>query len=400
MKKTVRDVDVDNKRVIVRCDFNVPLNDAGEITDDTRIVGALPTVEYLLEHGSAVVLLSHLGRPKGEPNPKYSLKPVAAALAERLRRDVWFKSVPTVVDDEIRAKAVSLKSGEVMLLENTRFRKEETDNDETFAGELASLADIFVNDAFGSAHRAHASTVGIARRLPAVSGFLIEKEIRFLGGALENPARPFVAILGGAKVADKIKVIESLLAKADTLLIGGGMAYTFLKSKGYGIGTSIVDENGVGLARSLLEKADRKGVELLLPVDVKAGRDFSNDTESACYGCDAIPPDRMGMDIGPGTTVRFVEKIKLAGTVFWNGPMGVFEMPNFAAGTKAVAEALAESKCVSVIGGGDSAAAAEQFGLAEKMSHVSTGGGASLEFMEGRILPGIAVLEDKEDKTE
>jgi 3-phosphoglycerate kinase len=396
MKKTLRDIDVNGKKVIVRCDFNVPLDETGRITDDTRIVGAMPTIEYLLAHGAAVILLSHLGRPKGEANPKYSLKPVADALTKRLGTEVWFKSVASVVDGEVKDKAASLKSGEVMLLENTRFRKEETANDSEFSKELASLADIFVNDAFGSAHRAHASTAGIASYIPAVSGFLIEKEVKFLGGVLDNPARPFVAILGGAKVADKIKVIENLLTKADTLLIGGGMTYTFLKSKGYEIGTSILDENSVDLAASLLKKAEEKGVELLLPVDVKAGRDFDNDTEAAYYDSDAIPAAWMAMDIGPKTEALFAEKIKSAGTVLWNGPMGVFEMPNFAAGTRAVAEALAEAEGVSVIGGGDSAAAVEQFGLAGLMSHVSTGGGASLEFIEGNVLPCIAVLEDKE----
>ncbi|MDR0357511.1 MAG: phosphoglycerate kinase [Clostridiales Family XIII bacterium] len=396
MKKTLTDIDVNEKKVIVRCDFNVPLDEAGRIADDTRIRGALPTIRYLAEHGAAVILLSHLGRPKGEPNPKYSLKPVADALADRLGAPVWFKSVPTVVDDEVKEKAASLKSGEIMLLENTRFRKEETDNDAAFAKTLASLADIFVNDAFGTAHRAHASTEGIARYIPAVSGFLIEKEVKFLGDALNNPARPFVAILGGAKVADKIGVIESLLAKADTLLIGGGMAYTFLKSEGYEIGKSILDENGIELAASLLKKAKDAGVELLLPLDVKTGKEFDNDTESAYFDSDAIPADRMGMDIGPKTAARFIEKIRSAGTVLWNGPMGVFEMPNFAEGTRAVANALAESKAVSIIGGGDSAAAAEQFGLSGLMSHVSTGGGASLEFIEGNILPCIAALTDKD----
>ncbi|MDR1953537.1 MAG: phosphoglycerate kinase [Clostridiales Family XIII bacterium] len=395
MKKTLRDIDVNGKKVIVRCDFNVPLDEAGHITDDTRIVGAMPTVEYLMNHGAAVILLSHLGRPKGEANPKYSLKPVADALTKRLGTEVWFKSVASVVDEEVKREAASLKAGAIMLLENTRFRKEETANDAEFSKELASLADIFVNDAFGSAHRAHASTAGIASYIPAVSGFLIEKEVKFLGGALDDPARPFVAILGGAKVADKIKVIENLLAKADTLLIGGGMTYTFLKSKGYEIGKSILDADSVDLAVSLLKKAEEKGVELLLPVDVKAGRDFDNDTESAYYDSDAIPADWMAMDIGPKTEALFADKIRAAGTILWNGPMGVFEMPNFAAGTRAVAEAMAEAKGTSIIGGGDSAAAVEQFGLADRMSHVSTGGGASLEFIEGKTLPGIAVLEDK-----
>ncbi|MDR1028538.1 MAG: phosphoglycerate kinase [Clostridiales Family XIII bacterium] len=396
MKKTVRDVDVDGKKVIVRCDFNVPLDGEGRITDETRIVGALPTIVYLLDHGAAVILLSHLGRPKDGADPKYSLKPVADALAARLGRPVWFRSAPAVIDDAVRAEAASLKSGEAMLLENTRFRKEETANDPVFSKDLASLADLFVNDAFGSAHRAHASTAGIAAYLPAVSGFLIEKEVKFLGETLQNPARPFVAVLGGAKVADKIKVIERLLDKADALLIGGGMAYTFLKARGYEIGATIQDETGIGLAASLMERAKEKGFELLQPIDVKAGRTFDNDTESACYDSDAIPADWMGLDIGPKTAALFAERIRGAATVLWNGPMGVFEMPNFARGTEVVAEAMAETRGVSIVGGGDSASAVEQFGLADRMSHISTGGGASLEFIEGKVLPGIAVLEDRE----
>jgi 3-phosphoglycerate kinase len=395
MKKTIRDIDVAGKRVVVRCDFNVPLDENGNITDDTRIVGALPTIRYLVTQGAKVMLLSHLGRPKGAYDPKYSLKPVAADLSCKLGKEVIFKSTAAVVDDEVKAVAADLKSGDVLLLENTRFRKEETDNDPAFAAELASLAEIFVNDAFGTAHRAHASTAGIADHIPAVSGFLIEREVQFLGDALDNPKRPFIAILGGAKVGDKIKVIRNLLTKVDTLIIGGGMAYTFLKSQGYEIGTSILDADSVQLAAALLTEAKEKGVELLLPVDVKAGAAFDNDTETAIYETNAIPADWMGMDIGPKTQAIFAEKIGQAGTILWNGPMGVFEMPNFAVGTRAVAEAMATSGAVTVIGGGDSAAAVEQFGLGEKMSHVSTGGGASLEFIEGLELPGIAVLEDK-----
>ena len=394
MKKTIRDIAINGKKAIVRCDFNVPFDDKGQITDDTRIVGALPTIRYLLDGGAAVILLSHLGRPKGEPDQKYSLKPVADDLSKRLERPVWFESVPVVVDDHVKAHAAALKPGEVMLLENTRFRAEETKNGADFAKDLASLADIFVNDAFGSAHRAHASTAGIADYLPAVSGFLIEKEVRFLGGILEAPERPFVAILGGAKVADKIGVIRNLLSTVDTLIIGGGMAYTFLKAQGYEIGSSILDADSLDLAVQLVQEAKSKGVELLLPVDIKAAVAFENDADAGFYPSDAIPADRMGLDIGPKAQEIFVEKVKSAGTVLWNGPMGVFEMPNFAAGTKAVAEAMAASTAITVIGGGDSAAAVEQFGLAEEMSHVSTGGGASLEYIEGKELPGIAVLEN------
>jgi 3-phosphoglycerate kinase len=395
MKKNIRDIDVNGKKVIVRCDFNVPLDEDGRITDDTRIVGALPAIRYLLEQNASVILLSHLGRPKGTYDAKYSLKPVADDLLARLGGNVQFSSTPAVVDDEVRKVAASLRPGDVLLLENTRFRKEETENDPGFARELAALADIFVNDAFGTAHRAHASTAGIAAYIPAVSGFLIEKEVKFLGDALNQPKRPFLAILGGAKVGDKIRVIRSLLTKADTLIIGGGMAYTFLKAQGFEIGTSILDADSVELAGSLLEEAKDKGVELLLPSDIKTGLTFDNDTESAFCDATDIPPNQMGMDIGPRTQQLFVEKIKSAGTILWNGPMGVFEMPNFSGGTRAVAEAMAASEAVTVIGGGDSAAAVEQFGLAEKMSHVSTGGGASLEFIEGLELPGIAVLAEK-----
>jgi phosphoglycerate kinase len=399
MKKTVRDIDVREKRALVRCDFNVPLDEDGNITDDTRIVGALPTIRYLLEHGAAVILMSHLGRPKGEPKPEFSLKPVAAELTRKLGKDVWFKSVPAVVDGDVKAKAAALNPGEVMLLENTRYVAGETKNDGVFAKELASLADVFVNDAFGSAHRAHSSTAGVADYLPAVMGFLVEKEVKYLGDALSDPKRPFVAILGGAKVADKIPVIKNLLTKADTLIIGGGMAYTFLKAKGYEIGTSLLDADGEELAKSLMAQAAADGVEFLLPVDVVVGDEFKADTPYADYAADAIPADKMGLDIGPETRKLFAERISGAGTVLWNGPMGVFEMDAFATGTKAVAEALAEatekSGAVTIIGGGDSAAAVKKFGLAEKMSHVSTGGGASLEFIEGKELPGVTVCEDK-----
>ena len=394
MKKTVKDINVQGKRIIARCDFNVPMKD-GAITDDIRIVAALPTIKYLVEQGAKVILMSHMGRPDGEPNMKYTLKPVADRLSELLGQEVLFISSPVVVDDEVKAAAEGLAEGQVMLLENVRFRKEETKNGADFAKELASLADIFVNDAFGTAHRAHSSTAGVADYLPAVSGFLIEKEVEFLGNAVENPKRPFVAIMGGAKVGDKIPVIENLLKKVDTLIIGGGMSYTFYKAEGLEIGTSILDKDSLELAPQLLKKAEEAGVKMLLPIDVVVADDFNNDAKSAIVDKDAIPADMMGMDIGPKTVELYKAAIAEAETIVWNGPMGVFEMENFAKGTRAIAEALAESKAVTVIGGGDSAAAVEQFGLADKMPHISTGGGASLEFLEGKILPGVAVLEDK-----
>jgi 3-phosphoglycerate kinase len=395
MKKTVRDIDVKGKRVLVRCDFNVPIDGGGRITDETRIVGALPTIRCLIEQGARTILMSHMGRPDGEVDMTYTLRPVAESLSAHLAREVLFVSSPAVVDDAVRAAASGLAPGDVMLLENLRFRKEETKNDPAFAEELASLAEVWVNDAFGTAHRAHASTAGVAAFLPAVSGFLIEKEVKFLGDAVEHPKRPFVAILGGAKVGDKIPVIESLLSKVDSLLIGGGMAYTFFKARGLEIGLSILDEKHLEMAASLEAKAREKGVALLLPTDVKVAAAFANDAEAEYCDADKIPADRMGLDIGPKTVALFAEKIRAAGTVVWNGPMGVFEMPNFAAGTEAVARALAESEAVTVIGGGDSAAAAERFGCGDKMSHISTGGGASLEFLEGKTLPGLAVIQDK-----
>ncbi|MBQ8563586.1 MAG: phosphoglycerate kinase [Firmicutes bacterium] len=387
-------MNVQGKRVIVRCDFNVPMKE-GVITDDIRIVSALPTIRYLVEQGAKVILMSHMGRPDGEPNMKYTLKPVADRLTELLGQEVLFVSSPVVVDEDVKAAAAGLAEGSVMLLENVRFRKEETKNGADFAKELASLADIFVNDAFGTAHRAHSSTAGIADYLPAVSGFLIEKEVEFLGNAVENPKRPFVAIMGGAKVGDKIPVIENLLKKVDTLIIGGGMSYTFYKAEGLEIGTSILDKESLELAPALLAKAEAAGVKMLLPIDVVVADDFNNDAKSAIVDKTEIPSDMMGMDIGPKTVELYKAAIADAETIVWNGPMGVFEMENFAHGTRAIAEALAESKAVTVIGGGDSAAAVEQFGLADKMTHISTGGGASLEFLEGKVLPGVAVLEDK-----
>ena len=394
MKKTIKDMEVKGKHALVRCDFNVPIKD-GVISDDIRIVSALPTIRYLMEGGAKVILMSHLGRPDGEPKKEFTLAPVAERLSQLLGTEVKFVSSDAVVDDKVREAAAALEDGQVMLLENLRFRKEETKNGADFAKELAQLGDFFVNDAFGTAHRAHASTAGVADYLPAVSGFLIEKEVEFLGNAVENPRRPFVAIMGGAKVGDKIPVIENLLKKVDTLIIGGGMAYTFFKSQGLEIGTSILDKENVELAAELLKKAEAAGVKMLLPVDCVCGKEFKNDTEYGVYPKENIPADMMGLDIGPKTAELYRQAVADAATVVWNGPMGVFEMPNFAKGTRAVAEALADSGAVTVIGGGDSAAAAEQFGLADKMTHISTGGGASLEFLEGKVLPGIAVLEDK-----
>lgn len=394
MKKTVRDIDVAGKKVLVRCDFNVPMKD-GEITDDIRITSALPTINYLVENGAKVILMSHMGRPKGEAKPEYSLKPVADRLSQLLGKDVIFAASDVVVDDSVKAAADALQDGDVMLLENVRYRKEETKNEEPFTGQLASLGEIFVNDAFGTAHRAHCSTAGLAEYMPSVSGFLIEKEVKFLGDALEDPARPFVAIMGGAKVGDKIPVIENLLKKVDCLIIGGGMSYTFFKAMGYEIGTSILDEESIGLASELMQKAEDAGVKLLLPVDTVCAEEFSNESKKAVFDRDKIPADMMGMDIGPKTIEIYKEAIADAKTVVWNGPSGVFEMPNFAEGTKSIAAALAASDAVTIIGGGDSAAAVEQFGYADKMTHISTGGGASLEFLEGKALPGIECLEEK-----
>lgn len=394
MKKTVRDIDVSGKKVLVRCDFNVPMKD-GRITDDIRITSALPTIRYLVENGAKVILMSHMGRPKGEAKPEYSLKPVADRLSELLAKDVIFAASDVVVDDTVKAAADALEAGDVMLLQNVRYRKEETKNEEPFTGQLASLGEIFVNDAFGTAHRAHCSTAGLAEYMPSVSGFLIEKEVKFLGDALEAPERPFVAIMGGAKVGDKIPVIENLLKKVDRLIIGGGMSYTFFKAMGYEIGTSILDEESIELASQLMQKAEQAGVELLLPVDTVCAAEFSNDADKAVFDRDKIPADMMGMDIGPKTIDLYKKAIADAKTIVWNGPAGVFEMSNFAEGTRAIAEALAAGDAVTIIGGGDSAAAVEQFGFADKMTHISTGGGASLEFLEGKALPGIECLEEK-----
>ena len=392
-KKTIEDIDVSGKKVLVRCDFNVPLDENKNITDETRINAALPTIKYLLEHKAAVILCSHLGRPKGEFNMKYSLAPVAKRLSEKLGFEV--KLAKDVIGPDAKKLAAEVKPGEAVLLENVRFHAEEEKNDPAFAKELASMADIYVSDAFGTVHRAHASTAGVAEYLPAVAGFLIGKELNFLGKAVTNPERPFVAILGGAKVKDKIGVITNLIEKVDTLLIGGGMAYTFMKATGGEIGNSLCDEERLGLALELLDKAKAKGVKLLLPVDNVCGKEFNNDTEQMVCESGKIPEGWEGLDIGPKTVELFSKEIKAAKTVVWNGPMGVFEMPNFAKGTLAIATAMAESDATTIIGGGDSAAAVTQMGLAGKMSHISTGGGASLEFLEGKTLPGVAALNDK-----
>ncbi len=428
-KKTVKDIDVKGKRVLVRCDFNVPLKD-GAITDDKRIVGALPTIKYLLENGAKVILCSHMGKPHAvlsenfsltkkekakiealpeaeraeaeakmlekaakEDPVKFTLRPVADRLNEYLSGKVTFAT--DIIGPDAKAKAAALSEGEALLLENVRFDKRETKNDPEFAKELASYAELFVNDAFGTAHRAHASTAGVTDYIPGVSGFLIEKELTVMGGALENPARPFVAILGGAKVSDKIGVIENLIEKVDTLIIGGGMAYTFFRAMGNSVGTSICEEDKLDLARELMAKAREKGVNFLIPVDNVIGREYDENTTYMRIYSDSIPDGWMGLDIGSTTQELYAKTIRGAGTVIWNGPMGVSEWDNFAAGTEAVAKAIAETDAISIIGGGDSAAAVKKLGYADKMTHISTGGGASLEFLEGKVLPGIACLQDK-----
>ncbi len=428
-KKTVEDIAVQGKRVLVRCDFNVPMKD-GKIADDKRIIGALPTIKYLLDNGAKVILCSHMGKPHSiftegfglskkekkavealpeneraaatekylkkaaeEDAQKFTLKPVADRLNELLGDKVTFAA--DIIGADAKAKAAALNNGEAVLIENVRFDARETKNDAAFAKELASLAEIFVNDAFGTAHRAHASTTGVADYLPAVCGYLIQKEISVMGKALEDPARPFVAILGGAKVSDKIGVIENLIEKVDTLIIGGGMAYTFFRAKGYAVGTSLCEEDKIELADSLIKKAEAKGVKFLLPIDNRLGREYDENTESQIVDSYAIPEGWMGLDIGPKTEVLFADAVKNAGTVIWNGPMGVSEWKNFASGTESVAKAVAESGAISIIGGGDSAAAVQKLGYADKMTHISTGGGASLEFLEGKVLPGIAALNEK-----
>jgi len=393
MKKTIESIAVKGKKVLVRCDFNVPL-DGSRITDDIRITAALPTIKYLIGQGAKVILCSHLGRPDGEFKAKYSLAPVQKRLAELLDQPVPMAT--DVIGESAQKLVAELGEGQVMLLENVRFHKEEEANDPAFAKAMASLAEIYVNDAFGTAHRAHASTAGVADYLPAVAGYLIGKEIDVMGKALANPARPFVAVLGGAKVKDKISVIENLLDKVDVLLIGGGMSYTFQRALGGNIGKSLMDADRVELAKTLMEKAKKNGVRLILPVDNEAADQFNNDALRITVHSKSIPDDFEGMDIGPDTRVVFAQEIKNAGTVIWNGPMGVFEMPNFAAGTLAIAKAMADCKGITIVGGGDSAAAVEQMGFAARMTHVSTGGGASLEFLEGKALPGIECLNDAE----
>ena len=395
-KKSIEDIEVAGKRVLCRCDFNVPTKN-GKITSDKRIVAAMPTIKYLVEHNAKVILCSHMGKPKGEWKPELSLKVVAERISELLGKEVIMAS--DVAGEDSKAKAAALQNGDVMLLENTRYMKGETKNDPELSKNLASLADIFVNDAFGTAHRAHSSTAGVADYLPAVCGYLVQKEVSIMGKALANPERPFVAILGGAKVSDKLNVINNLLEKVDTLIIGGGMAYTFLAAKGYGIGTSLLDAEKIDYCKEMMAKAEAKGVKLLLPIDTVVASAFPNpidgevevETVDAC----AIPADKMGLDIGEKTRALFADAVKNAKTVVWNGPMGVFENPTLAKGTIAVAQALADSDAVTIVGGGDSAAACEQLGFADQITHISTGGGASLEFLEGLELPGIACLQDK-----
>ena len=392
-KKTVKDIDLTGKKVFVRCDFNVPMDENQNITDNRRIVGALPTIKYLIDQKCKIILSSHLGRPKGEFKPEYSLAPVAKELSKLLGQEVLMAK--DVIGESAKTLAANLQEGQVMLLENVRFHREETDNDPEFSQKLASLAEIFVNDAFGAAHRAHSSTVGVASYLPAVSGLLIEKELQFLGNALNNPERPFVAILGGAKVSDKIGVIDSLLEKVDTLMIGGGMAYTFFKAQGYEVGNSICEVDKLDLAKEAMAKAKERGVKLMLPVDTKVGKEFKPDTESKVVAWTEIPEGWEGFDIGPKTIEMFKEELQKAKTVVWNGPLGLFEFDQFAIGTNEIAETLSKIDATTIIGGGDSAAAVRKAGLQDKMTHISTGGGASLEFLEGKKLPGIECLQDK-----
>ncbi len=394
MKKTIKDLDIKDKRVLVRCDFNVPLNDEGEISDDNRIATAVPTIKYILEKGGKAVLMSHMGRPKGIPSNKLTLKPVAKKLEELLGTEVIFAEYDEVVNEEV-VKLSEKDFDKILLLQNTRFRKEEKENEEKFAKELSKLGDFFINDAFGTSHRAHASNVGVAMILPNAVGFLVEKEIKKIGGVLENPENPFIAILGGAKVSDKIKVIDNLLNIADKIIIGGGMAFTFLAAQGYEVGKSILEKDKIDLAKSLMKKAEEKGVDLVLPVDYKVAEEFSNDSEWKTVSFKNIPEDYMGLDIGEKSIELFSKLIKSAKTVIWNGPMGVFEFDNFAEGTNKICQVLAENDIISIIGGGDSAAAVKKAGLEKSMTHISTGGGASLEFMEGKKLPGIEVIDNK-----
>ncbi len=396
-KKTIEDINVTGKRVLVRCDFNVPLDENRHITDETRIDGALPTIKYLINNGAKVILCSHMGKPKGEPKPELSLAPVAKALSEKLGKEVVFAADDNVVGNNAKKAVSEMKDGDVVLLENTRYRAEETKNDPKFSKELASLADVFVNDAFGTAHRAHCSNVGVTEFIDtAVAGYLIQKEIEFLGNAVNNPVRPCVAILGGSKVSSKISVINNLLDKVDTLIIGGGMAYTFMKALGEEVGDSLLEADYIDYAKEMMDKASKKGVKLLIPIDTVVAKEFSNDAEYKTVGRGEIEPGWQGLDIGEKTVALYIDAIKDAKTVVWNGPMGVFEMPNFAKGTNAIAKALADIDAVTIIGGGDSVAAVNQAGLGDKMTHISTGGGASLEFLEGKDLPGITALNDRQ----
>ncbi|HAE42396.1 MAG TPA: phosphoglycerate kinase [Clostridiales bacterium] len=397
LKKQLKDFNFEGKRVLMRCDFNVPLDENSNITDDIRIRSSLPSINYILENGGSVVLMSHLGRPDGEPDSKFSLTPVAKKLADLLNQEVVFAEYDEVVNDQVKKMAGRLLPGEVMLLQNTRFRKEETKNGEEFSKELASLADIFVNDAFGTSHRSHASNVGVAKHLPSAVGFLIGKELDAIGGALSNPKRPFTAILGGAKVSDKIGVIENLINVADNILIGGGMAFTFIRAIGYPVGTSLLEEDKIELAAELLKKAEDKGVNIFLPQDFKVAQEFKDTSDFQVVNFKEIPDTYMGLDIGERTIKLFESVLEGSQTVIWNGPMGVFEFDNFAEGTNAISKKLAELDIISIIGGGDSAAAVEKAGLAEKMTHISTGGGATLEYMEGKVLPGIDAIEDLEE---
>lgn len=396
-KKVITDLEVRSKRVIVRVDFNVPMSktEEGKITDNARIVAALPTIKYLIENNARIILLSHLGRPKGEAKKEFSLAPVAKELSKLLNKDVKFLQSNLVVDDNVKDEVLKLKDGEVALLENTRFRNEETKNIDDFSKELAELGELYINDAFGTSHRAHCSNVGLCKFLPSAVGFLVEKEISIMGKALSNPERPFLAILGGAKVSDKITVIENLIEKVDSIIIGGGMTFTFLKSLGYSVGKSLLEDDKVDFAKELIEKAKSKNVKILLPIDVVVSKEFSNDSEFKIVNIDSIGDDYMGLDIGEKTVKLFSDEINNAKTVVWNGPMGVFEMSNFAKGTFEIAKAIAESEAISIIGGGDSASAAEKSGYKDKITHISTGGGASLEFLEGKILPGIDSIDNK-----
>lgn len=394
-KKSIEDLNLKGKKVLVRCDFNVPMDENKNITDDRRIRSSLPTIKYILENEGRAILMSHLGRPKGEPNPELTLEPVANRLSELLGKDVTFAQDDEVVSENVKDIVNNMKDGDVVLLENTRFRKEEKENGENFAKELASLGELYINDAFGTSHRSHASNVGVSKFLPSAVGFLVQKEIEIMGEALENPDKPFVAILGGAKVSDKIGVIENLINKVDSIIIGGGMSYTFLKAKGLEVGQSILEEDKIDLAKELMEKAEEKGVKLLLPLDIVVSKEFKNDTEFKTVKSNEIPEDMMGMDIGEETIKLFSNEIKSSKTVVWNGPVGVFEMDNFKKGTEAIAKAMAETDGITIVGGGDSASAVEKAGFQEKMTHISTGGGASLEFLEGKELPGIAAISDK-----